>query len=375
MDFCRRFACVVASLAVAQSLVSGCASKSSSAKPATPVEQDTQNDDRVDPAASATKSAKNAKPAKDYSDSLVISEMRERAIAGIESASFSGDAEVRTNAMEAAAEAPSRFEAVIASGLKDGNAAVRTTAAMTVGKVRLKKLSPAVISVAGDESNYVKAAAIYALERCGEQIDPTPLATILLSDPSTKVRSHVAFILGELGNPSAKGLLRQAAKANLQRATEQDIKLMQLQFAEALVKLGEENSVQAIRAAMYPSRPEDLEATALAVQIIGTIKDRGAIDQLIYLAAQKDAKGQPMVAEVRLAVAGSLAKMGMREGSFIVEEYWQNPNPAIRAQCAYVYGQIGGPSALGRLDQLLSDTDPRVQVFAAYGILHALAGR
>lgn len=346
----------------------GCVS--STGPSATPADQDTHSDDRPNASGAQANGAE-----KDYTDALVISELRERAISGIESAARSADAEVRTNAMEAAAEAPARFEAVLASGLKDGNPAVRTTAAMTVGRLRMKKLAAPVVSIAGDESNYVKAAAIYALERCGEQIDPTPLATILLNDPSTKVRAHVAYILGELGNPSARGLLRQAAKSNLQRASELDIKLMQLQVTEALVKLGDETGVQAIRAALYPSRPEDLEATALAVQIIGAIKDRGAIDQLIYLAAQKDDKGAPMAAEVRLAVASSLAKMGMREGSFIVEEYWRSQNPAIRAQCAYVYGWIGGPSALARLDQLLSDTDPRVQVFAAFGVLHVLKDR
>lgn len=64
------------------------------------------------------------------------------------------------------------------------------------------------------------------------------------------------------------------------------MRLLQLQLAEAMVKLGEDDQIATIRAALYPSRPEDLEATALAVQIIGQVKDRGSIDELIYLSAK-----------------------------------------------------------------------------------------
>ena len=244
---------------------------------------------------------------------------------------------------------------------------------VVVGKARLRNLSPALRPLLNDQSSFVRASAIFGLAKCGEDIDRSPLASMLLTDPSPRVRSHVAFLLGEMGERSALGLLHEAARISMPRASAAEMRLLQLQLAEAMVKLGEDDQIATIRAALYPSRPEDLEATALAVQIIGEIKDRGSIDELIYLSARKDETGNKMPAEVRLGVAGALARMGMKEGGFIADEYAANKFPPIRAQAAYVYGEIGRPESLARLEGFMADPDAMVRVAAAAGVLKSTA--
>ncbi|MCC6227855.1 MAG: HEAT repeat domain-containing protein [Phycisphaerales bacterium] len=302
------------------------------------------------------------------------SELRERALEVIEAGSRSGAAEVRTNAVEAAGLAARRCESVIAGGLKDDNVAVRSVAAMTAGRANVEALVPALNPLLVDPSPFVRAAAIMGLARMGKPVDQTPLSTMLLSDSSPRVRAHAAFCLGEIGNRSALGLLRQAARLSVPRASDTEMKVMQLQVSEAMVKLGDEETVQSIRAALYPSRPEELEATALAVQILGQVRDRGSSGALIHLAETKDTAGRALPAEVRLGIAASLAKLGSPEGGFIADEFAGDQNPLLRAQAAAVYGEIGDQASLGHLSTLLGDGDERVRMSAARGVLTALSG-
>ncbi len=308
-----------------------------------------------------------------FKDPVALAALRERAVSVIESGVRSPEAEVRANSIEAANKLPARMENLVALGLTDTNEGVRTVSAMSVGRSKLDRLTPAANTLRNDPSPYVRSAAIFALAMNGREVDLSPLATMLNGDGSTRVRAHVAFILGELGNPSAAPMIKAAGRQNAARAAnagQTDTQLMQLQFAEALVKLTNDgSSLESLRAALYPSRPEELEATALAVQILGQVRDRKSVDNLIYLASYKDESGNLLPAEVRLSVAGALARMGMPQGAFMAEQYWKTEIPAVRAQCAYVYGVTGGPQNLERLETLLGDAEERVRVAAADGVL------
>lgn len=297
--------------------------------------------------------------------------LRDQAIDGLIVLAASGEPQVRANAVEALMAVPSRAEPAVARALHDENLGVRTVAAMTAGKLRLASQKEALLPLLQDPSPFVQAAAIYALRRCGENVDPTPLAGMLLRDPSLRVRANAAVVLGELGDSSALGLLRQAAKDPLVKADQAEARLLRLQIAEAMVKLGDEDQVGPIRAALYPSQPNELEATALAVQIIGQVGDRAAINQLIYLAQQKNEKDQTMPAEIRLGVAAALAKMGKPEGSFVAEEFRTSQNPVLRAQAAYVYGQTAQVENLARLEVMMTDPAVTVRVCAAGAVLVA----
>lgn len=295
--------------------------------------------------------------------------LRERAMESLRQASRVDDPRVRANAIEAAGLSAARHVELLKGGLKDPNVAVRSVAAMTIGEHRVQSLCEDVWPLLEDNSPFVRCSAVYALTQCGENVDRRELARALLDDPSTRVRSHAAFILGEVGDTSALPLLRQSLREKPARASQIEVNLFQLQVAEALVKLGDESQLEPIRAALYPSRPEDLESTALAVQILGTVRDKRSIDQLMYLSATKDRDGQMMPAEVRLAIASSLAKMGLKQGDFIADEFVKDKKAALRSQVAFVYGETGTSGNLGVLEAMLADPDWGVRVAAAAAVV------
>lgn len=297
--------------------------------------------------------------------------MRDRAIEILTGAALGPDALLRANAIEGLQSAPARVERLVRAGLGDENLGVRFVSAMTVGELGLKGSVAYVQPLVRDVSPVVRAAAIYALRANGQNADPTPIASLLQSQASTQ-RAQAAFILGALGDPSAIALLKSAARRSSPLSSPIEDRLARLQIAEALVKLGDTGAIETVRAALFPSRPEDLEATALAVQIIGRVGDRRSIDQLVYMTAREGADRLP--AEVRLESAIALAKLGNRRGWFIGEEYWQNPNPAIRAQAAFVFGATEGANNLDRLAALMEDASPMVQVSAAAATLRAFGG-
>lgn len=285
--------------------------------------------------------------------------------------STSPNPQVRANAIEGLGRAGDHAEPVIALALRDENPGVRSVATTMAGRIGLTTLTPSVRTLLDDESPFVRASAIGALAALGEPADPTELSAMLLDSPNSRLRSHAAFVLGELGDESAIQMLEQAWATPIRNAGEVERRLVRLQIAEALVKLGKDQSIDAVRAALYPARAEELEATALAVQIIGQVRDRGSMDQLIYLSESGE---REMPAEVRLAVAGALARMGQTEGGFIADEYRESRIDAVRAQAATVYGRTGRSEHLVKLERMLEDPSELVRVAAAAGALDLLSG-
>lgn len=300
---------------------------------------------------------------------VAVAALRERAWAVVEAMAGSKDARLRTNAMEACERAPARASGVLLRGLEDPNPAVRTVAATTAGKLRLGQGSDRLRAMLSDPSAHARASAIFALVRLGEDVDRSPLASALLEDPSLQVRSHAAYLLGELGDASAAPMLRRSLRQVSPRTSRVAFNLFQLQVAEALIKLGDESKLEPVRAALYPAREEDLEATALAVQILGEVRDEGAADQLIYLSAQRDRTGRLMPPEIRLVIGASLAKIGRQQGDFLADEYVAHPDSTVRAQAAYVYGQTGHGENLPKLEAMLGDGAEPVRLSAAAAIL------
>ncbi|MCW5775432.1 MAG: HEAT repeat domain-containing protein [Phycisphaeraceae bacterium] len=302
-------------------------------------------------------------------DPVRITALRERAIATLTEYSSDVDPQVRANVIEALVVAPARLEPIAAAGLRDSNEGVRAVAAMAVGKARLSRLASAVEPLLSDPSPRVQTSAIFAMRRLGREADPTPLASFALGDPRPSVRAHAVWALGELGDPSALPLLREVAARPMPRAGDAEVRLLRLQVAEAMLKLGDDDQLHPLHAALFVSRPEHLETAALAAQILGEVGNRSSIPDLRNLAVYRDEQGNQMPAEVRLAAAGALAKLGQTDGSFIAEEYASNPSPLVRAQAAVVFGETTGPNNAARLEALLRDPDERVRVAAAAGVL------
>lgn len=303
-------------------------------------------------------------------------ELREVALDLLIDMSINGTSEERANALEALVATPGRLEYPARRGLTDLNLGVRAVSAMVVGKAGLTRLARDVRPLLDDPDPRVKASAIYALRRCGHSADPSHLAVMLESDDPTQ-RAFAAYLLGELGDPSAIPMLEESARNPPRRITRSELRIMELQLAEARVKLGDDVALNAVRAALHPANPEDLEAAALAAQVAGEVGDRNSITRLIILAESKPgfqdrelrASVDAMPAEVRLAAAGALAKLGKPQGWTIAEEYRDSPSSAIRAQAALVYGKSGRVETLSRLEELLHDRSGRVRVAAAAGVL------
>ncbi|MFN0010618.1 MAG: HEAT repeat domain-containing protein [Phycisphaerales bacterium] len=301
------------------------------------------------------------------------SQLRERALQTLAAASMNPAAEQRANAIEALLPVPGRLEPVVRRAVADENLAVRAIAATAIGKARLKSSADFVRPLLNDPAPMVRMGAIYALARCGESVDQSPLAGFLRS-PELLVRAQAAFILGEIANSTALPMLRDAARQASPRADPLQARLMYLQMAEAMIKLGDENAIHEIRAALYPARPEDLEATALAAQILGQVKDRGSQSQLINLVAIVDPQAGPMPPEIRLASAQSLAGMGWPRAAEVAAEHIASPSGPIRAQSALVLGATGQRANLPALAPLLTDPEPMVAISAAAAVLKITDG-
>lgn len=301
-------------------------------------------------------------------DPVAISQLRERALLILSEASRSDSAEQRANAVEALQYVPARLAPVLPVLLADSNPGVRSIAAKVAGKARQTQVVSQLQTMLSDPVAIVRGAAIYALARCGQSVNQTPLAQMLLSQEPA-VRAEAAYLIGEIGNRSALQMVKEAAARGMPRADPVIARKVQLQLAEAMCKLGDDAAVQEIRAALYPGQDREYENAALAAQILGQIGDRPSADQLIYITAFQENGRQKLPAELRLAAASALAKLGNDRGSFIADEYASNALAPLRAQSAFVYGETGRRDNLAKLGPLLSDKEILVRIAAAAAVV------
>ncbi len=328
--------------------------------------------DGAAPAALGTQTSQATTKPNTARDPVKRSRIRESAIATLLELTQSQDPQVRANAIEGLLVAPARLKALLPAALADPNAGVRTVAAMAVGKAKMTDLIEVVRPLTEDDSPFVKAAAIYAMRACGNEIDPTPLGAMVTGDPSPRVRAHAAYLLGELVDNGTSSLLREAVQLDVPRANPAEIKVLSVQIAEALVKLGDDAQLHTLRAALYPSTPEELDATVLAAQILGNLKDWGSEGQLRSLAAMRDTTGSSMPIEVRLAVAGALGAMGKQITTTEPEAALASGRESARIQGAWALGQIGGASAMHALEKTLGDPSERLRVAVGSALLNIL---
>lgn len=318
---------------------------------------------------STSVAVRSSSPESNSSLGLVAGQNLEDAAIGLlERAAESDSPLLRANAIEGLQPIPRLAESYARAGLVSENRGVRFVAAMTIGRLQLKDSSRLVEPLLHDPSDSVRAAAIYALRRCGQRVDLNPLAGFLSSrDP--EVRANAAMVLGELGEPSAAPMLEQSLGRGAEMLSPAQARVVELQIAEALLKLGRTEPIHAVRAALfYPA--EFSEATALACLVIGSVKDKGSTSSLYRLIEAQGPERRP--AEVRLAAMLALAKMGEAVPESIVIEYVGNPAAAIRAQTAHVLGSIHTESSLGALQRLLADPDQVVQVAAASSVIRLI---
>jgi len=312
-------------------------------------------------------------------DTAYQSQLRAEAVGYLLGMTENEYAGYRANAIEALQAEPTIGEEVARIGLMDDNAGVRFASAMVIGRMEYGASAPLAHALINDENDSVRAAAIFALVRNGYQIDLSPLAEMLESSDS-RTRANAALVIGELGDPTAVSLLRDTITLDNPRAPLAAQRIFQLQVAEALVKLGDMDSISRIRAPLYSRDPDDGEITAFAAAILGRIGDHRSKHDLVKLVAMW--KQYRNSAEVRLAAMASLAQLGEPPDVDLVTEYlgptYQDAEDlrmrSIRAQAVYTLGQIGTPSVLPHLAHLFYlEPDDLVKIPTATAVLQIVS--
>ncbi|MCC7407731.1 MAG: HEAT repeat domain-containing protein [Phycisphaeraceae bacterium] len=287
---------------------------------------------------------------------------RQAAIDLVVAASRSEDPFLRANAAESAQYLPDRATPMLQLALEDPHQAVRFAALAVIGRQKLAALAPMAQARLEDESLSVRVAAMFALRRCGVSVDITPMAQLLTSDDQT-VRGNAVMLLGQMGDPSAIPMLKQLSARRMARANAARDTIVRLQFAEAIVRLGDDTYISAIRAGAYSVVGE---VRVLATRLMGDLGDQkmqAALAQML---------GEPPI-EQQLAAAESLAKLGNEQGLPVVLANAVYPAATIRAQAAMTLGQFHAEPAVTTLVQLMQDPEPQVRLSAAASILRLLA--
>jgi HEAT repeat protein len=230
-----------------------------------------------------------------------------------------------------------------------------------------------------DESESVQAAAIYALHRCERRVDLNPLASMLQSE-DPEVKGNAALVLGELGEPTAIGMLLDSVGKGIRRTAAARRKVVELQLAEAMVKLGAANQIDVIRAALF-APAEEGELVALACQMCGELHDVGALADLLNLVNRTGRQRRPP--EIRLAALQAIGEIDpSRAATEVAVGYTGSAHADLRAQAAHCLGVIGRASVssgnaatvLPYLAKLMDDPSPIVQIAAAGAILRVQPG-
>ena len=280
----------------------------------------------------------------------------------------------RANACEALVSSPEDLKAVVVPLLSDPNRGVRFVACVSVGRAKLTDLADAVQPLLVDESASVRAAAIYTLTRLGRRVDPSPLAAMIRSD-DPEIRSNAYLVLGDIGNRSAVPMIRASLGKGMRQVNPARVRIVELQAAEALVRLGAADGIEPIRAALY-SPGEQAEFTALAAQQVARLKDEGSRPILMRLIDGTGISARPT--EVRIGCATALAQVSSQDSQTVVKfarTLLGDREPAVRAEAALAIGYAGGVAVVPELEPGLFDKDPAVQLAAAKAILVATRPR
>jgi HEAT repeat protein len=324
-----------------------------------------------------------------------LPELREGAVRIVQVMTRDQDPFLRANAIEAMQSVPELALPVAQLGLDDEHPAVRFTALVTIGKMRLRELGPAAVRALDDPDDSVRAAAMFAARRCGQEVDISELADMLAS-PNPSVRGNVVMLLGMMGDPSALPMIEAMAQVPMpsQRVDNLRRTIVRVQFAEAQVLLGDPDAISPLRAAVYS---EFDEVRVLAVTMLGRLQDASAETALM---AMLDRRDQPI--ELKLAAAEAVSHIGNRaaikqllDKTGFVLQACGSDNPVLRSQAVITAGALDAarqrvyrqllpsdPPAIWRLFEdkamvdamarLMQDAHPQVRLSAAAAVLRDL---
>ena len=294
--------------------------------------------------------------------------IREQAIEILRRAAVDSHPLLRAHAFEAFQSVPAEFIIAAPFGLADDNRAVRFITALGVGDLQATDLRSEIAPLLQDPSDSVRAAAIFASRRIGEPVDPSPLSGFLMSD-EPEIRSNTYMVLARLGNSSAIPLIEESLGTGMKLVNPMRVKLTELQAADALVTLGDQNEVEPIRAALF-APIEQGELTILACGMIAEIGDGQAKPMLERLITAEGNQKRPP--EIRIAAARALFMLGepyLPGLEQVIAQNLRSDDGRIRVQSVAALAKVPGKESFNLLKGMLADPDPLVSTMAASAIL------
>jgi HEAT repeat protein len=199
-------------------------------------------------------------------------------------------------------------------------------------------------------------------------VGPSPLAAMVASD-DPEVRGNATMVLGMLGNASAIPLIENSLGKGMRLRNPMRVRITELQAAEALVSLGQEEDVEPIRAALF-APVEQGELTVLACDMLGRLEDEQARPMLMRLLLAEGNQRRPP--EIRVAAAGAIFRLpppwesGLEQ---VLLEQAGAEDPRLRVQVAAALRGVPGEGSGKALDRMLADADPVVRIAAAGALL------
>lgn len=285
-------------------------------------------------------------------------------------------ASMRVRALEAlsdtsAAEGVERFR----YALSDDYWGARFEACVGLGEAHDENAMNLLRERLQDSHDGVRAAAIWALHRMGDQSHTSELASLLLEHDDAAVRRLTAQLLGRLGEPKSMVLLRRAA-----RDSDQGVRW---EATAAMARLGNEKAVQQLVYSAHSGFSDRQTFALLELALLAEPK----CESLFRYRLEEGPHS-----ETRLVAARGLGRLGQPDGLRLALESlrFDQPNPSpevvkvdppqqqigrIRAMAALALGAIGDESALEALAQAMRSDVPEVRVAAAKAIVEIVDRR
>ena len=284
---------------------------------------------------------------------------------------FRTDPAVRAEAVEALEVAGTRDALPwIRAALIDPHPGVRFAACVTIGQLNDTVALRAVRQAVADENCSVRAAALFALHRLGDESRSGRLPNYVLSGADVSCRRNAVLVLGLLGETSAVKVLARAMK-------DSDFGVRH-HALEAMARLGNPEARQELA---Y------MTSSGVGTDEVFAIGALAATHDPIYADTFRYKLTTAAHLETRLAAARALGGLGLPEGfSVAIEVLGSHPvlrddasDPAaqqalrVKQMAMAALGAIGRMDALPVLAELMdSRNDPHLQVSAARAVLQIL---
>ena len=159
-----------------------------------------------------------------------------------------------------------------------------------------------------------------------------------------------------MGNSSAIPVIKSNLGKGMRLENAMRVRLTELQAAEALVRLGDEDSIEPIRAALF-TPVEQGELTVLACDMLGRLGDEQARSMLFRLIVASGNQARPRRRSRwprRGAPCSGLGRHFPSNSPAVVLSQIKARDPRRRLQAAAILGIVPGPEALAALESLLT---------------------